>query len=39
VPCKVNGVEVSAIQDVLISSFKAYRLVFARLLTTHIRGP
>jgi hypothetical protein len=38
VPYKVNGVEVSAIQDVLMSSFKVCRPVFARLLTIYIRG-
>jgi hypothetical protein len=38
VPYKVNGIEVSAIQDVLMSSFKACRPVFARLLATHMRG-
>jgi hypothetical protein len=39
VPCKVNGVKVSAIQDVLVSSFKFCRSVFARLLATYMRGP
>jgi hypothetical protein len=38
-PYKVDGVEVSVIQDVLMSSFKAYRPVFARLLATYMRGP
>jgi hypothetical protein len=37
-PCKVNGIEVSAILDVLMSSFKACRPVFTRLLTTRVRG-
>jgi hypothetical protein len=38
VPCKVNGVKVSAIQDVLVSSFKVCRPVFARLLATYMKA-
>jgi hypothetical protein len=37
-PRKVNGVKVSAIQDVLVSIFKACRPVFAGLLATYMIG-
>jgi hypothetical protein len=37
-PCKVNSVKVSVTQDVLVSSFKACRPVFARLFATYVRG-
>jgi hypothetical protein len=37
-PYKVNNVKISAIKEVLMPSFKFYRLVLARFFTTDLRG-